>query len=38
MEKNRNTEHFSFFGFYTGFQPTNGGRLIRLMRRDMRTR
>jgi len=26
-----------FFGFRTGFRPTNGRRLIRLMRRGMRT-
>jgi len=26
-----------FFGFRTGFRPTNGGRLIQLMRRGMRT-
>ena len=26
-----------FFGFRTGFRPTNGGRLIRLVRRGMRT-
>jgi len=25
-----------FFGFHTGFEPTNGGRLIRLMCRGMR--
>jgi len=26
-----------FFGFRTGFRPTKGGRLIRLVRRGMRT-
>jgi len=26
-----------FFGFRIGFRPTNGGRLIWLVRRDMRT-
>jgi hypothetical protein len=28
---------FYFFGFRTGFQPTSGGRQIRLMRRGMCT-
>jgi len=28
---------FIFFGFRTGFRPTNGGRLIWLVRRGMRT-
>jgi hypothetical protein len=28
---------FFFFGFHTGFRPTKGGRLIRLMRRGMHT-
>ena len=27
---------FFFFGFLIGFRPTNGGRLIQLMRRGMR--
>ena len=26
-----------FFGYSIGFRPTNGGRLIRLVRRGMRT-
>jgi len=28
---------FFFFGFQIGFRPTKGGRLIRLVRRGMRT-
>jgi hypothetical protein len=28
---------FFFFWFHTGFRPTNGWRLIRLVRRGMRT-
>jgi hypothetical protein len=28
---------FYFFAFRTGFRPTKGGRLIRLVRRGMRT-
>ena len=34
---NKDYYHIIFFCFRIGFQPTNGGRLIRLVHRGMRT-